>query len=123
MSERVAILTNVLDYAGPPAAKALAADGFRTLCHSPSFSDAGQHLAFERENPGRVAAAAQTPEALVAEAIERFGRIDVAISNDAANPLTGPIEERTAADYRTLVSRCAMVSLTNSATRSLSTLR
>jgi len=108
MAERVAIVTNVLDYAGPPSAAALAADGFRTLCHSTEFSKAERRSAYERAHPDQRAARATCVEELAAEAMALFGRIDVAISNDAGNVQRGPVQGRSAADYRVLLEAFAV---------------
>jgi 3-oxoacyl-[acyl-carrier protein] reductase len=103
MTERVAIVTNVLDYAGPPSAAALAADGFRTVCHSAQFTDTDRRSAYEGGHPNQTAAQARSVEELAAEAMALHGRIDVAISNDAAEVKQGPVQERSAADYRALL--------------------
>ncbi|WP_119418483.1 hypothetical protein [Desertibaculum subflavum] len=75
MAERVVVVTNVTEYAGQPSAAALAADGFRVLCHDTAFGDAAARAAYAEANPGQIAAEATTPEDLVAEAVRRFGRL------------------------------------------------
>jgi NAD(P)-dependent dehydrogenase (short-subunit alcohol dehydrogenase family) len=102
VGERVVAITDVLNYIGPPAAEALAADGMRVLCHSGQFADPRAREAFEAQHANQLAAEAQSPEALVAEAVKRFGRIDAIVSNDAANVRRGPFEQRTVEDYRSL---------------------
>ena len=103
MSTQVAVITNVLDYAGPPAAAALSAAGIIALCHSENFASADERASFEATHPGRTAAVAQTPEDLVTEAIDRFGRIDTAISNDAGDIKNGPFVDRSVDDFRALL--------------------
>lgn len=97
---RVAIVTNVSEYAGGPAATALAADGFTVLAHDKGFADAAAGKAFEGANAGCTAAEASEPEALVAEAVARFGRVDAVVSNDAFPAKRAKVDEGTAEDYR-----------------------
>ena len=103
MTERIAIITNVFDSAGVPGVDALVDEGYLTLCHASAFSDPAVRAAFDAKGTHRVAATAETPAALAREAIDRFGRIDVAISNDFAGVLQGPFVERTLEDYRALL--------------------
>jgi 3-oxoacyl-[acyl-carrier protein] reductase len=107
MAKRVAIITNVLDYAGPPAAMALATD-FCVLCHSKYFTDDEAASIYSTQHPDRTVAKAQTPEDLVEEALSKFGRIDVAISNDAGDIRRGPIEDRSTDDFRALLESFAV---------------
>lgn len=100
MSARIAIVTNVAEYAGAPAADALAADGFTVLCHDPSFAAMEARAAFETAHAGLNAASAEAPEALVAEAVSRFGRLDVLVSNDAFHAKRVRIEDGVAEEYR-----------------------
>jgi NAD(P)-dependent dehydrogenase (short-subunit alcohol dehydrogenase family) len=96
----IAIVTNVSEYAGLPAARALAAAQTTVLCHDKSFTDAAARAAFEAEHPSCLAAGAETPEALVAEAVARFGTVDAVVSNDAFPAQRVRIEEADAAAYR-----------------------
>jgi 3-oxoacyl-[acyl-carrier protein] reductase len=99
VTNHVAIVSNVLDYAGPPAVEALVAEGMFILCHAPEFSDEAARKKYESAHQGHVAAIAQSPEDLIAECIERFGRIDAIVSNDAGDIRRGAIETRTVEDY------------------------
>ncbi|MET0983943.1 MAG: SDR family oxidoreductase [Steroidobacteraceae bacterium] len=103
MTNKIAVVTNVSDYAGPPAVAALVADGFHVLGHSPRFADATARREFESEHPHRIASATESVEDVVKEALERFGRIDVAISNDAGETRQGPIQERSTQDFRNVL--------------------
>ncbi|MEI7611094.1 MAG: SDR family oxidoreductase [Rhodospirillaceae bacterium] len=100
MTDRVALVTNVTDYAGAPAVAALIAQGCRVLGHAPSFAEPDRRAEAETATPGLTAAAAQTPEELVAEALARFGRLDILISNDTHPATRTRIEEAAAEDYR-----------------------
>jgi NAD(P)-dependent dehydrogenase (short-subunit alcohol dehydrogenase family) len=103
MSIGSAIVTNVTEYAGAPAATALAADGFAVLCHDRSFADAAARAAWEGENPGLGAAVAATPEDLVAEAVARFGGLDVLVSNDSWPARRARIEDADPVEYRAML--------------------
>lgn len=100
---QAAIVTNVMDYAGPPGAAALTADGFQTMCHSAQFSDPDVRGKFDAEHPNQFASEAQSFDELAREAIATFGHIDAAISNDAAQVRRGPIEQMSVEDYRVLL--------------------
>ncbi|MCE0765980.1 SDR family oxidoreductase [Pseudonocardia kujensis] len=103
MNPQVAILTNASDYAGPPVAAALAARGLVVLCHGEDFTDAAARAAYEDAHPGRTASAAGGPEELVADAVERYGRVDVAVSNDFGDMKAGGFVDRTPEDLRDLL--------------------
>ena len=100
MTNRVAIVTNVTQYAGDPAAAALTAEGFAVLCHDPTFASIEARTAYEAAHLGRIAAKAETPEDLVTEVIGRFDRLDAVISNDAYPAKRMRIEEAAAEEYR-----------------------
>ena len=82
MNRRAGFVTNAKEYAGAPAAAALAKAGWDVFCHDDSFASPEVRAHYERENPGRYAASAQAAAAFIAEGVERFGRIDALISND-----------------------------------------
>lgn len=100
MPDRVAIVTNVNDYAGRPAAEALAGDGFIVLCHDPSFTSMAEREKFDRPEARVEAAEAQSPEDLVDEAVRRFGTLDAVVSNDSYPAKRARIEEGVAEDFR-----------------------
>jgi NAD(P)-dependent dehydrogenase (short-subunit alcohol dehydrogenase family) len=101
MSDKpVAIITNATEYAGPGSVAALLAEGFRLVCHDPKFADPA---ARDRFGPtaDRTVSTAASPENLVAETVERYGRLDAVVSNDIMTALpTSPIDTSDAADYR-----------------------
>lgn len=96
----VAVVTNVSEYAGGPAAAALAAQGFSVLAHDKGFGGAEARKAFEAAHAGCTAAEAAEPEALIAEAVARFGRVDAVVSNDAFPAKRAKVDEVAAEDYR-----------------------
>lgn len=100
MSDRIALITHVSEYAGQPGATALAADGFRVFCHDPSFAELAARQAFAAGNPGLEPLAGATPEDLVAEVTGIAGRLDVVVSNDTHPASRARIEQADAQAYR-----------------------
>ncbi|WP_375412929.1 SDR family oxidoreductase [uncultured Bradyrhizobium sp.] len=103
MADRVAIVTNVTKYAGGPASEALAADGFKVLCHDPSFRSAEERAAYDGAHSGCAAAVAQEPKDLIAETLARFGRLDVLVSNDVFAATAVPVEMASIDIYRATI--------------------
>ncbi|MEE4540367.1 SDR family oxidoreductase [Streptomyces sp. V4-01] len=85
MTHPVALVTNVTQYAGPAGSTALAADGFRTVCHDYTFTDDAVRAAFAEANPALTPIAEQEPEAMLAAA-RVHGSVDVVLSNDWVPP-------------------------------------
>lgn len=79
---RTALVTNALDYAGPPAVSALLGAGFTVLVHDTNFEDAERREAFRKQNPNAVWVQGTDPELLVKAAWEVTGRVDAIVSND-----------------------------------------
>ena len=80
--QRVAIVTNVTEYAGPGSARALADAGYVVACHDPTFIHPQTRAQFTAVNGGLLAMEEQSPHDLVAAVINAHGRIDVVVSND-----------------------------------------
>jgi len=95
---RTALVTNVTEFAGPPAVSALAKAGFGVYCHDRGFVDAATREAFTAD--GVSALAAQEPEAVVKETLESSGGLDVVVSNDSYPAILGPIDEADVDDLR-----------------------
>ncbi|NWH07889.1 MAG: SDR family oxidoreductase [Alphaproteobacteria bacterium] len=105
----MAIVTDALHFLGTPALLVLRRHGMTVMCQDKTFVEEKARLAFEAEHADAVAASAQEPVALVSETLERLGRIDLIVSNDAFPALRTPIAELKAADlhatYEALVYR------------------
>lgn len=78
----VAFVSNVRQFAGPGTVAALAADGFTVVCHDRVFAESERRAAYADDHPNVEVLAERDPEQAVAKAIERFGRLDVVVSND-----------------------------------------
>jgi 3-oxoacyl-[acyl-carrier protein] reductase len=80
--ERVALVTNVKEYAGPGAMAALADAGYTVVCHDLSFTEAAAREEFAGEDGRLRIVAEQNPHDLVGAILSELGRIDVVVSND-----------------------------------------
>lgn len=91
MSSRVALLTHARQFAGPGVVRALADAGFEVICHDRSFAEPDQLAGYQATDARLTVIAEQDAEKLVDAAIERFGHIDLVVSNDMiASQLYGP---------------------------------
>jgi hypothetical protein len=64
MSKRVALITNVLDFVGPPAVEALLNDGYTVLAQDPAFQDARKLEDYANRHPGTAPLGLQDPQEL-----------------------------------------------------------
>lgn len=92
MSKPIALVTNALAFAGPPAVSALQQAGFRVAAHDTAFASAAARATYGDAHPGVMALAEQAPAAVVQAALAIDGRLDVLVSNDAHPPIHGPVE-------------------------------
>lgn len=109
MSERVALITNVSRFLGPPAVAALSEAGFTIAAHDPGFIEAEERAAFLRRYPAAVALAEQEPEEVVAGAWAISGRVDALVSNDSFPAIHGPIEDANVADLMATIDTLVRV--------------
>ena len=93
LQDRIVVITHANHFVGPGATDVLAGYGATVLCHDEAFTDTAARDAFSAAHPGAEIALAREPEALAAEAIERFGRIDVLVCNDAYPAVRAPVDE------------------------------
>ena len=92
MTQSGALVTNALSFAGPPAVAALLNAGFQVVVHDVSFAAVSAQAAYQSANPEVVVLADQTPVDIVESAWGISNRLDVLVSNDAYQPIHGPIE-------------------------------
>ncbi len=94
---KVAIVTGASKGIGEAMAVALAAFGAKVLVSSRKESACAEVVARIEESGGAAAAAAAhmgdmaQARALVDEAIDRWGRVDIVVNNAATNPVFGPV--------------------------------
>lgn len=93
MHRPVALVTHVTEFAGPPAAQALAADGFEVLATSAAGSGSDRRAAVAEVCPEAIALdPCPQPEALMDAVFSRWGRLDVLVSNDVHPVVHAPLE-------------------------------
>lgn len=105
MTPRLALVTNALEFAGPPAVAALREIGLRVAAHDLRFVDAAARHAFEQAQPGTIALDAQAPDELVDAAWALEGRLDVWVSNDAHPATHAPVVDARLGDLRETFER------------------
>jgi 3-oxoacyl-[acyl-carrier protein] reductase len=81
-NRKVALVTNAADYAGPPAVTALSEAGFQVLVHDDTFEDWDAWHAYSDSHPNAVRISAATPKALIEDAWNVSGHVNVIVSND-----------------------------------------
>ena len=105
MTQKTALVTSALEFAGPPAVLALSAAGFQVIAHDGAFADAAARDGYQRAHPGVIALAAQAPAEIVEAAWAVGQRWDVLVSNDAYPPIHGPIAQANIDDLRATLER------------------
>lgn len=93
MKKKIALVTNVLDFVGPPAVQALLEDGYSVIAQDPAFHDHKAKEEYKTIHPGTVPICLQDPKALIENTWATHQNIDVIISNDTYPAIHGPIEE------------------------------
>lgn len=100
MTQRIALVSNALAFAGPPAVTALRAAGYQVLVQDGQLRSGDRIDAFEAAHPGVRVIPATTPETLVEVAWSMVPRIDVVVSNDVHPAIGVRVEEATPAQLQ-----------------------
>lgn len=100
-----ALVTNALEFAGPPSVAALRGAGFRVVVHDARFADEPARAAYAAAHPDVIALAEQAPERIVDAAWAAAGGLDAIISNEAYPAVHGPIEDASLDDLRATLER------------------
>ena len=103
MNKKIALVTHVLDYVGPPAVKALVESGYDVIAHDPAFQDSSQKAEYMAAHPGTIPSGIQEPEALIQHAWDHRKKIDVIVSNDTFPAIHVPIDEANVADLNATI--------------------
>jgi 3-oxoacyl-[acyl-carrier protein] reductase len=109
VERRVALVTNVCEYAGPGSSQALAGDGFIVACHDRRFSDDQSRRRFAAQHEGWMVLEAQDVDGVVDATFSRFGRIDVVVSNDFIVPSRSSFDDATLDEYRRIIEDLMVV--------------
>lgn len=103
MAYRVALVTNALAFAGPPAIAALSKNGFVVVAHDQQFKQQNTVAIFQNLHPNVLVTSCQSPSEIVVDAWQQAGRVDVIVSNDAFPAIHTSVESADVNDlYRTL---------------------
>jgi NAD(P)-dependent dehydrogenase (short-subunit alcohol dehydrogenase family) len=92
LTKPVALITNALAFAGPPAVESLLKAGFQVVVHDVAFVSPIAQASFRSAHPEVFILPDQTPTEIVESAWAISNRLDVLVSNDAYRPIHGPIE-------------------------------
>ena len=93
MTKPVALITNALAFAGPPAVDSLLKAGFQLVVHDVAFISSAAKENYRNAHPEVLVLPDQTPAEIVESAWAVSRRLDVLVSNDAYRPIHGPVEE------------------------------
>ena len=93
MSKKVALVTNVLDFVGPPAVQALVEDGYLVVAQDPAFQDDTRSEAYQANHQGTIPTGLEDPGKLVEQVWNNHNKVDVLISNDTFPAIHVPVEQ------------------------------
>lgn len=93
MQAKVGLITNALDFVGPPAVEALLEDGYRVIAQDPAFADEGRRQEYAGRHSGIVPLGPMNPHDLITRVWDECGRLDVLISNDTFPAIHTPVDE------------------------------
>ncbi len=82
MTQRAALVTNVLGYAGPPAVSALLQDGYRVFAHDTAFTDAAPAAAFIDGRAGITPISDAAPTKIIETVLQQTDSLAALVSND-----------------------------------------
>lgn len=100
MEKKLALITNILDFVGPPAVQTLLGDGYTIIAHDSSFQDAEKREVYQTHHPNTIPVAILEPEELMTYIWENYKKLDVLISNDTFPAIHIPIENANLQDLR-----------------------
>ena len=108
MSKKIALVTNALDYVGPPAVQALSESGFSVVVHDTAFAEEAARNEYAANNPGTIPSMAQVPGELIEWVWGEFGQVDALVSNDRYPAIHGPLENANIEDLRETLERLVL---------------
>lgn len=103
MNKKIALVTNVLDYVGPPAVKALLEDGYNVVAQDPAFQASNKQEDYIANNPGTIPTGIREPKKLIQHVWDNFKKVDVLISNDTFPAIHISIEEANVEDLKATI--------------------
>jgi NAD(P)-dependent dehydrogenase (short-subunit alcohol dehydrogenase family) len=103
MNKKIALVTNALDYVGPPAVQALLKGGYDVIAQDPAFQDTNKEKEYKITFPGTIPLGIKDPRELIQYVWDNNKKVDVLISNDTFPAIHIPIEEANVEDlYATI---------------------
>ena len=93
MNKKVALVTNALDFVGPPAVQALLEADYQVIAQDPAFQDKAAGEDYQADHPGTSATGLKDPDQLIEQVWEIHQKVDVLISNDTYPAIHIPIEQ------------------------------
>lgn len=103
MNKKIALVTNVLDYVGPPAVNALLESGYTVVAHDPAFQDADKQGDCKADYPGTIPIGIREPDELIEHVWDKLKKIDVLVCNDTFPAIHVPIEEANVKDLHATI--------------------
>ncbi|MSO64886.1 MAG: SDR family oxidoreductase [Alphaproteobacteria bacterium] len=100
LKDRVLLVTHVHKFSGHGVTRLALAEGARVIAHDEGFAAEARRREYEAAFPGVTAIAAQEPAAVVAATLDRAGRLDALISNDAYPAVRAPLVDARLEDFR-----------------------
>jgi len=93
MVKRIALVTNAIDFVGPPAVRALLNDGYELIAQDPSFHDPGAKNEFLKSYPEAVTIGIKEPKEIIDYMWDNYKKVDVIVSNDTFPAIHISIEQ------------------------------
>jgi 3-oxoacyl-[acyl-carrier protein] reductase len=103
MDKKIALVTNVLDFVGPPAVRALLDDGYNVVAQDPAFQDTDKQEDYGANHPGVFPLGLQNPKELIQYVWDNYKKVDVLISNDTFPAIHIPIEQANVEDLKATI--------------------
>lgn len=103
MDKKIALVTNVLDFVGPPAVKALLESGYSVVAQDPAFQDVNKQEDYKESNPGAAPLGLQDPKKIIQYVWDHHEIVDVLISNDTFPAIHTPIEKANVEDLHATI--------------------
>ena len=103
MNKKIALVTNVLDYVGPPAVRALLDKGYDVVAQDPVFQNTNKQEDYKANNPGAVPLGIKEPKKLIQHVWDNYKKVDVLVSNDTFPAIHVPIDEANVKDLNSTI--------------------
>ena len=104
----VVLVTHVRHFVGPGAVRRLLAEDMTVVCHDAAFAQPQEREAFLAEIPRAEVLARTDPAEIVAETVERFGRLDALVSNDPYPAIRAPVDMADPEEFRRALEALAV---------------